>query len=931
MVRRGSFIGGQDNLSVPDAPTIGTATAGNAQVSVAFTAPSDVGDDPITNFGISVFPATGTTRTFRVTVASGNLYGGGTGNVFYIDGVGNPELTLVKGFTYVFDQEDSSNSGHPFHFKNTSDSQYTTGVTVTGTAGQSGAKVTLVLAEDASEPSAYYCTAHGNGMGNTITLVAPSASDDPLGQAQYTNTGSSSPIIVTGLTNDTSYVAKAWAINDYGNGPLSAATSSFTPVLPTPGIDFDGAADYLSKSSDLTGNADGKTFTLSMWLYSYLSSTAGTIIKANASGGFTRLTVGWSSSDTVTVNGVNTSGSTVLNLTIPASGIVSARETFAHILVSVDLTNSSNRYVYVNDEAVTSTYSTYTNSDIDFTLDSWAIGANPGGGSYFKGRMAGIYLDSTYRDLSTTSNRRLFIDADGQFVTPPTTGILSLNMNTVADVATNSGTGGDFTLNGTVAQSGRNVLQYNAAACEFDGVGTGDKLVRTSQLTGITDTKTGTFRFSVNSVPDAGTIMCVSTDSLVGTFALVRQGSDGTYYLSATGTSGSTVLDANLTGYGVKDKWETHCITFDLSDTSKRAWFVNGVETSPTWSTYVDGNIDYTRAESAIANQYGTGSGASPFQGQLSDIWFDNSYTSDLSVFYDTTLNKPKDLGGDGSTPTGSSPIIYLPLKGHDAGNNKGTGGDFTVNSGPFTGVRGPSEFWGESAEFNGSDQYLNRTTALSGVSDGKVLTFVCAIALDSGANGTVFSINNTSGNTGFRLNLTQNFGGDTRIVLNIVESSGGSAIVEVAERVTQWSEGEWHILMLSVDMTDTSKRYLYDGHTNVNPTWSSYVNDTMELSSTRLGIASQYNGSAHDSFLDGKIGFLYFDTAYTDFSSEANRLKFYDAFGYPVDLGSNGSTPTGTQPLIYMNKGFHSGTNLGSGGNFTPQGTPTDGGYVKG
>jgi hypothetical protein len=239
MVRRGSFIGGQDNLSVPDAPTIGTATAGNAEVSVAFTAPSAVGDDPITSFGVSVFPATGTTKTFRVTVASGNLYGGGTGNVFYIDGVGNPKLTLVKGFTYVFDQEDSSNSGHPFHFKNSSDSQYTTGVTVTGTAGQSGAKVTLVLAEDASEPSAYYCTAHGNGMGNTITLVAPSASDDPLGQAQYSNTGSSSPITVTGLSNGTSYVAKVWAINDYGNGPLSDATSSFSPVAPT-GLFFGG-------------------------------------------------------------------------------------------------------------------------------------------------------------------------------------------------------------------------------------------------------------------------------------------------------------------------------------------------------------------------------------------------------------------------------------------------------------------------------------------------------------------------------------------------------------------------------------------------------------------------------------------------------------------------------------------------------------------
>jgi hypothetical protein len=73
-------------------------------------------------------------------------------------------------------------------------------------------------------------------MGNLITLVAPSASDDPLGQAQYSNTGSSSPITVTGLSNGTSYVAKVWAINDYGNGPLSDATSSFTPAIPSLGL-----------------------------------------------------------------------------------------------------------------------------------------------------------------------------------------------------------------------------------------------------------------------------------------------------------------------------------------------------------------------------------------------------------------------------------------------------------------------------------------------------------------------------------------------------------------------------------------------------------------------------------------------------------------------------------------------------------------------
>ena len=200
----------------------------------------------------------------------------------------------MKGFTYVFDQEDSSNSGHPFHFKNSSDSQYTTGVTVSGTAGSSGATVTLVLAEDASEPSAYYCTAHGNGMGNTITLVAPSASDDPLGQAQYTNTGSSSPITVTGLSNGTVYVAKVWAINDYGNGPLSAATSSFTPNLHRGifGVGKDNSGrkntiDYVSIAS--TGNAiDFGDATLTRQTSpSLMSSTTRTVFAAGYSDSLT--------------------------------------------------------------------------------------------------------------------------------------------------------------------------------------------------------------------------------------------------------------------------------------------------------------------------------------------------------------------------------------------------------------------------------------------------------------------------------------------------------------------------------------------------------------------------------------------------------------------------------------------------------------------
>jgi hypothetical protein len=254
MPNKGKFIGGQDNLFVPDAPTIGTATAGDTQVSIAFTAPSDVGADAVTLYGASIFLA-GATINYRVSVGTGTLSTGGSGNVYFIDGIPTKTLSLIKGFTYVFDLSDGSNSGHPFGFKNASDGAYTTGVTTSGTAGSASATVTLVLATDASEPSRYYCTSHGNGMGNTISLIEASASTDPLGAAQASTTGSSSPITVTGLTNDTSYIAQVWAINDYGNGPLSAATSSFTPVAPA-------IALYMISNSNLdqfdmtsTGNA----------------------------------------------------------------------------------------------------------------------------------------------------------------------------------------------------------------------------------------------------------------------------------------------------------------------------------------------------------------------------------------------------------------------------------------------------------------------------------------------------------------------------------------------------------------------------------------------------------------------------------------------------------------------------------------------------
>lgn len=114
--------------------------------------------------------------TYTVTVASGtNSYG--TGNKYFIAGLSgaSPTLTLNEGSTYRFDQSDASNSGHPLRFSATADgthgggSEYTTGVTTSGTPGSAGAYTQIQVGYGLfnNAPTLYYyCTNH-SGMGGT--------------------------------------------------------------------------------------------------------------------------------------------------------------------------------------------------------------------------------------------------------------------------------------------------------------------------------------------------------------------------------------------------------------------------------------------------------------------------------------------------------------------------------------------------------------------------------------------------------------------------------------------------------------------------------------------------------------------------------------------------------------------------------------------
>jgi len=105
------------------------------------------------------------TKTYNVTVVQS-----GGSNVFALDGVTKPAITLVKGGTYTFDQSDSTNTNHPIGFRQTNDTAYGDGITASGTAGSLGAKTVFVVPTNAPSSLKYHCTVHGNNMGNNITI-----------------------------------------------------------------------------------------------------------------------------------------------------------------------------------------------------------------------------------------------------------------------------------------------------------------------------------------------------------------------------------------------------------------------------------------------------------------------------------------------------------------------------------------------------------------------------------------------------------------------------------------------------------------------------------------------------------------------------------------------------------------------------------------
>jgi len=154
----------------------------------------------------------------KVISKTGNhIYEGtGSGNGYTIDGVEAPFIKLEPGNTYRFNQDDSSNGGHPllFYLDAAKNNQYTTGVTTSGTPGSATAYTQIVISDSTPQRLYYQCSSHAY-MGNLARTSSTSFAD----------TTSSAILTVTGGSiTDSSGAISFGDENLTTTGTLEAAT-----------------------------------------------------------------------------------------------------------------------------------------------------------------------------------------------------------------------------------------------------------------------------------------------------------------------------------------------------------------------------------------------------------------------------------------------------------------------------------------------------------------------------------------------------------------------------------------------------------------------------------------------------------------------------------------------------------------------------------
>ncbi|MHB9119156.1 MAG: beta strand repeat-containing protein, partial [Burkholderiales bacterium] len=484
------------NAVAPGAPTIGTATAGDTQATVTFSAPASNGGSAITGYTVtssggqtasaSSSPITvtgltnGTAYTFTVKATNGT-----TGAA----SAASNSVTPAASQTITFNNPGAQNFGTTPTLSATASSSLTVAFTsattgvctvtsggaltflTTGTctinANQAGdgshlaaSQVSQSFSVNAVVPGAPTIgTASPGDTQATVSFTAPAftggaaitgytVTSNPGG---VTGTGSASPITVTGLTNGVPYTFTVKATNAAGDSLPSSPSNS---VTPNPGPAVVSVAVPANGRYKAGGNLD---FTVSWDQNTTVTGTprialviGATTVYANyvsspsATTSLFRYTVlaGQTDTDGITVGALSLNGGTIRNgSSVDATLTLNSVGSTASILVDTTAPTLPAANIVVNNQAdphkVVLTFSEALDGATLGATSAWTAAANGGSPAYTVASVAltastQVTLTLAAVDLADSKTFILNNDANGHLKITPPATLADLAGNTYA-------------------------------------------------------------------------------------------------------------------------------------------------------------------------------------------------------------------------------------------------------------------------------------------------------------------------------------------------------------------------------------------------------------------------------------------------------------------------------------------------------------------
>jgi hypothetical protein len=247
---------------------------------------------------------------------------------------------------------------------------------------------------------------------------------------------------------------------------------------------------------------------------------------------------------------------------------------------------------------------------------------------------------------------------------------------------------------------------------------------------------------------------------------------------------------------------------------------------------------------------------------------------------------------------------------------------------GSYPSVAGQPRYNVDAVYFDGAT-YVGRSSAIVGApSSGRKMTFSCWIQAignpPSGQSGMLLAITASGGGGGATTIARSGTSGSpaTTLSTNAYSNSGTTVLRGDSTAGAIPIDGQWHYVAFCGDGDAGTASSIVDGVVTSGFGGNS-ASINFAYNTARIG---RFIGSGSlPNWLNAYIAEFWWDTSYIDLTNPANLAKFRSPSGKPVFLGSDGSLPTGTAPLLYFSgDSTDFPTNRGTGGAFTVSGTLT-------